>query len=259
MIMAAIYNLIFKVKQLIEYINRRDMENVGDIYSSPLKYFKYNSNYKIIDIYNITKLYNSNNIIILGGGGLFGTFDEIYNIDCKNIIVWGAGYNIHYNSTASVAQVDTFLNKCMLVGLRDYNTKYEYVPCSSCMLNGLKQKYDIRNRIVIFEHKDVPINIDGIPKIKNNYTNISHVLEFLGSAEFIITNSYHGVYWATLLNKRVLVIPFSSRFDNFKHKPTICTVENYKTRMEEAISYNHSLEECRYINMNFAKKIKNLV
>jgi hypothetical protein len=249
---------------IISSVHCIEPKNIGDMECSPFKYFKFYE-CKTFDLRTFPNTPPYNNKVIIGGGGLLGSafINPIINITNKleNVIIWGAGFNVHYGDESDLInnQLTTFLNQCKLIGIRDYGLKYEWVPCSSCMNPLFLKKYNKKYNIVIFEHKDVPIDIKNIPKIKNNASDIYHVISFIGSADVVITNSYHGVYWATLLNKKVLTIPFSSRFDNFKHKPTICTIHNWKEKLEEAKNYPEAIHECREANLKFFVKVDEFI
>jgi exopolysaccharide biosynthesis predicted pyruvyltransferase EpsI len=74
-------------------------------------------------------------------------------------------------------------------------------------------QYVIKNEMVVYEHKDFPIPAD-FPKL-NNRAELEDVVQLLGGAEYVLTNSYHGLYWSVLLGRKVILYkPFSSRFFN---------------------------------------------
>jgi exopolysaccharide biosynthesis predicted pyruvyltransferase EpsI len=86
------------------------------------------------------------------------------------------------------------------------------------------------------------------------------VIAFLGSAETVVTNSYHGAYWATLLGRRVVVVdPFSTKFFFLKHRPVIAALQDYTKAISRTRIYPESLSECREANLNFSVKVKNLL
>lgn len=84
---------------------------------------------------------------------------------------------------------------------------------------------------------------------------------FLASAKVVITNTYHGVYWATLLGKKVLCYkPFSSRFFHTKYPPVFIEslTENLDENINNSKNYLESLNECRLANDNFYVKVASL-
>tara|TARA_B100000959_G_C14635237_1_gene481947 strand:- start:192 stop:584 length:393 start_codon:yes stop_codon:yes gene_type:complete len=114
-------------------------------------------------------------------------------------------------------------------------------------------------KIGIYSHWKKPIKIsDGnIDSITNQGLNIDDKLEFLSSYEIIITNAYHGLYWATLLNRKVIVFPSKSGLFTLKYQPKY--YKNKQPLNEEYIesinNYPDSLDECREINYMYYKKI----
>ena len=43
-------------------------------------------------------------------------------------------------------------------------------------------------------------------RISSNTTNLEQMVEFIGTSETIVTNSYHAMYWAILLKRKVIAI-----------------------------------------------------
>ena len=137
------------VKQLKQYLNeircktskivfvyRKNTENIGDLNCCPCLYFKEFSGYPSIDILDFKNINIKNKIIIAGGGGFFQKyFDEpIKHFDKlsenNKVIYWGAGTDNTFNEELMSPD---FLEKAALVGIRDKNTKYHFVPCLCCM------------------------------------------------------------------------------------------------------------------------------
>lgn len=42
--------------------------------------------------------------------------------------------------------------------------------------------------------------------LTNSAMNLETAVSFLGSSEVVLTTSYHGLYWATLLGRKVIVL-----------------------------------------------------
>jgi exopolysaccharide biosynthesis predicted pyruvyltransferase EpsI len=90
----------------------------------------------------------------------------------------------------------------------------------------------------------------------NLKTSVEAVAAFLGSAETVVTSSYHGAYWASLLGRRVVGIPTSSKFYGLKHAIPLCTIEDWPRFEKLARSYPEALDDCRSANIAFAEKVK---
>jgi len=249
-------------------VYRKQTTNVGDMFSTPTLYFDFLENVEKFDIYMDypdKKIDHSDKkIMLLGGGGLisnsdfFKAFNWLTELPFKKKIIWGAGHNTHGGNNDQF--VDPLLDKYDLVGIRDFGTKYEWVPCVSCMSDAFDQEYKVKNEVVVYEHKNQPLDIIEFPKITNKQNDIYIVVKFLASAKYVITNTYHGVFWATILNKKVILInPFSNKFNRMKHPPVYSTLNTFRADMMNCVNYPDALRECRDANMRFAYKVKRLV
>jgi hypothetical protein len=174
---------------------------------------------------------------------------------------WGIGHN---GSTASTPEYPEELNQYSAVGLRDWGThSHSWVPCASCLHPALRKNYTIKNPVIWFEHKkqlikDRSFGNEPIPRFVNSGANIEQTIELLGSAEVVLTNSYHGAYWATLLQRRVIVVgAWSSKFHHMKHAPVQMPAEhNWRDVLDQTQIYPHALDECADANHAFWKRIK---
>lgn len=180
-------------------------------------------------------------------------------------ILWGVGHNSRENDIDSYSVVyPDYLKEFHLVGIRDYDSDYRWVPCSSCMHPNFSNEYPIKNKVVWFEHKKRLIDNKHFdrypaPRMVNTGQNIEQILEFLGSAETVVTNSYHGAYWATLLKRKVVCVPWGSKFNMFKHPPIMASDRDWETKIDDAKEYPNALEECREANVKFAEDVRNLL
>lgn len=179
-------------------------------------------------------------------------------------IIWGAGHNGDVTKKNKGTFIfPNYLAEFKLVGIRDYGQNINWVPCASCMHPALQKTYTIKNDIIWFEHKKQLIKDfgnDSIPRFINSGSNIEQTIELLGSANIIITNSYHGAFWGTLLKKRVVVVqPWSTKFYGFKHAPAISEkIETWRESLEQARVYDYALEECMSVTTNYWDAIKQL-
>ena len=96
-----------------------------------------------------------------------------------------------------------------------------------------------------------------MPVMKNNKMNFEDVIAFLGSAETVVTDSYHGAYWAQLLGKNVHVASWSVKFDHMKHQPNFLeSINSPLPSIKNKIP--GFLEECQEYNRNFYQKFRNI-
>jgi len=261
-------------------LHRIDRNNVGDFYCAPHLYFDVLKD-KSLDIFDYKvddKNVNNNfikkisdNSLIIGGGGLLNRsgfskqmkmFEKLADKN-KKIVLWGLGHNRKDPSTFN-KKVEYNINtsKFGLVGTRDYSMPGEYVPCVSCMHNIFNKDYTSIQETGIIFHKDTLKKNNLLKRLENyptssNTTNLEEMVGFIGKSETIVTDSYHAMYWSMLLNKKVIAIPNSSKFYDFKYKPVFSSFDNFEDDIKKGQSYSGILEECREINHNFAKKVFN--
>lgn len=200
--------------------------------------------------------------IILGGGGLIHPnilkdMAPLLERHRAPIAAWGIGSNNHDNP---VPEYPEFLKHFLHVGIRDVDNPYQWVPCASCMHDGFDARERPISRVVAYLHyrEDTPepLKNAAVPTLTNATETMKEVLEFMGQAEFVISNTYHGVYWATLLGKKVICYPFSTRFHFMKHPPTLLDPsEDWRNHLDAAISYPEAVEECRDANRAFYQQL----
>ena len=243
--------------------------NIGDRMCSPVDYFSFSPP---VDFHTIgTPTGKSRHWLekdydrLVGGGGLLyqgfrGTLETMLT-GARRSIFWGGGSNTHGGDDL---QDDCRLLSGMdLVGVRDYGLPFRWVPCVSCMHGNFDKQVDRRSEVVVYEHQDYPIDLPGgadFARMDNRESDFSKVIRFLGSAESVITSSYHGAYWATLLGCKVVVTnTFSSKFKRFKHAPVISSQENIHDSLKQARNYPNALSECREANTEFARDVEALL
>lgn len=259
-------------------VHRADRKNAGDFYSAPYHY--YEGLGTALDIYGYKSSSEkdrnkwiktiSKNAVIAGGGGLLnrGSFSQqmqaFENLAAKNkkIVLWGVGHNSKKKSDFN--NIDAYnidIKKFGLAGTRDYSMPGEFVPCVSCKHEVFDKDYQVKDEVGIIFHKktlkkkSVLETFSAYPSTSNT-TNIEEIVQFIGSKEKIITDSYHAMYWAILLGKKVAVIPNSSKFFDFKYKPVFSSFENCLEDIHKANSYSGVLEECRELNDSFYLKVR---
>jgi hypothetical protein len=182
-------------------------------------------------------------------------------------IIWGAGHNGDYQKKLKgMLEYPNWIRNFDLVGVRDYAQEYQWVPCASCMHPALRKNYAIKNDVIWFEHKKQLIKSaefgkEPIPRFINSGDNIDQTIEILGSANVIITNSYHGAYWGTLLKKKVIVVDaWSSKFNAMRHSPYMLNKgEIWRNIIDAVPTYSSALDECIGVTENYWNKVKEII
>ncbi|MGB3190723.1 MAG: hypothetical protein WBB43_15030 [Limnoraphis sp.] len=278
-----------------------DPTNIGDLLSSPLNYFDF-PGYEVskIDIRTLDKAEaedDSQSLLthhaIVGGGGLM--FDRFLNhfqrLQARKngyrLVLWGAGHQIYQLDRSVQFDYTPYLEQFDCVGIRDFDLGYDWVPCVSCMHEAFDRQYSIQHEFVVFSHKKFQITIDKFPRKTNESENFEEIIRFLASGETILTSSFHGAYWGTLLGRKVLAFPFTSKFFTLKHPVALypvekwrqpkrqiklfgktlyqhfdetkflCETEDWRSHLDQCQSYPNSLQECRERNRWFYNQVMN--
>lgn len=216
-------------------------------------------------------LRNADGIIVGGGGLLENEFFapamnrlRLLNQVGVKVALWGLGHNEwklqDWRKLKHKIILPDFDNA--LIGIRDYGHNHRWVPCVSAMSRFFDKKYEAKHEVVTFLHSATlqkwPRSVEmlkNLPRMSNS-TEMKIAVEFLASGEVVLTDSYHGAYWGTLLGKRVVAFPSSSKFYDLRHAVPLCVPSDWKRFRELARAYPNSLEECRIASQKFAEDVK---
>lgn len=215
--------------------------NLGDDISDPHLYFN-----------NLDKLN------ILGGGSY-----PILESYSENTILWSVGLSIK-------SKVEYTIHKLpfTVAGIRDecFVDKYLFLPCVSCMNNDIISE-PVGNETLYYLNASHPVNH---PHALYNNCSLNTFLDVWRQSETIVTNSYHGIYWALLSKRRVIPFGYSTKFisvlrmfglelptSNFYVKEKSADVLNKidYTILESSVD---RLQEFRDRNNEFAEKVLNV-
>lgn len=241
------------------HLHRADETNCGDWWSLPANYFSFPNHDNVFDISDVREDDEFYGWVIAGGGGLIGpAFPElprIVNSGNTRVIGWGLGNNmIDRKMEGFVSEFPEFpdyVRNFDMLGVRDDIPGYRWVPCASCMHPIFSESFEIKHEIVVFEHKRIPMGISGVPVMTNACGDIITVVDFLASGNVVVTNSYHGAYWATLLGRKCIAVPFSSKFNRMRFSPALCHRNDWQVALDLCVSYPEALSECRLSNIKF--------
>ena len=261
-------------------IHRLDTKNIGDYYCAPHHFFPALKG-KSLDIFDnksqdkaVTKNFTdtiSANSLIIGGGGLLNRngfklqmkLFETLAEGKKKTVLWGVGHNEKSPATyGKVTDYNIDVTKFGLAGTRDLSMPGDYLPCVSCLHTVFDKPCTETQEIGLVFHKDTMRKPTILAMFKeypstSNTTNLEDLIAFIGKSKTVITDSYHAMYWSMLLGKKVVVVPNSSKFYDFYHKPVFSSFENAIADVAKATTYSGVLEECRTINNQFYEKTAN--
>lgn len=251
----------------IVHMFRADPTNCGDWWSLPARYFTFPLHDNVVDVNDYGGRSLLKGMVILGGGGLIGpAFRQIGDmlgdpgIRC---IGWGLGDNMlddkRSGYVGGFTDLPDYIRQFKLLGIRDVIDGLRWVPCASCMHPVFSENYERRHDVVVLEHKRIPLGIKGVPTMTNNGNDIEQIVRFIASGDTVVTNSYHGAYWAILLGRKCVAIPFSSKFHRMRHPATLCQPGDWKSGMVKATIHDNALAESRLANVRFYADVMELL
>jgi len=253
------------------YVPRRRLQNVywanpantGDMASAPLNFVRFEGfRPAFVDMRSARPA--PDDPLILGGGGLLQEPTlrpkvEAMMADARApVVLWGMGFNT--NGMRDRDNLPPWIARAALAGLRDALPGVRWVPCTSCLHEAFNRRFAVRRQMVSFEGN--PLGIEGLPRMACRAGQpIERILAFLGSAEVVVTSSYHGMYWATLLGRRVVLIPNAdaSKFFHFPFPAALATLTDWRSAAARARPYPEALEACREANRAFARDVAGLL
>lgn len=247
-----------------------DPRNIGDSVCCPADYFPEFRDMTRVNLWDDLEPYAFRDMIVGGGGVIHGDIETklaSFPDNGRKLIAWGIGHNQHFENKRGLVSDDYYsLKKFTLVGCRDWGVGFEnYVPCVSCLHSEFNTpRPEPQFDYVVYEHHEHPIGINSPMKLNNNAGKgtFGIILDFLAMGRTVITNTYHGAYWAMLLDRPVLIWkPFSTRFHAFKYQPEFVDETNWAEKVaikRDGLPINY-LEECREYNLRFYEKVKEIL
>lgn len=239
-------------------MHRRTDANVGDAACTPAHYFDFGHQIQI----SLRDQAPACTRVIMGGGQVFDDCVEasIYHTaKARHRVVWGVGIsrkNVrHYT-------FDVLAGSCALIGTRNWDVPgCIYVPCVSAMSPLFDAVTAPQHDVVLYLHaqKSAGIRVPpGIPMMTNHTGGMADAIAFLASGATVVTNSFHGTYWAMCLGRRVLCLPFSDKFRQFKENPVCADPADWEAHVASAAPRDGVLEDARRLNRAFYDQVMNL-
>jgi hypothetical protein len=249
-------------------VHRVCTPNTGDRSANPADYFDLGET-EVVDVSrgDLDAVADCDaDLVVLGGGGLFypDWTAKVYRLikRCRApVVVWGAGLNY---GRACDRHFSGALLWTALRGLRENDAPSwaDWVPCVSCMSRTFEAAPKSTVPFVIYDHvlKPVPVDADAPRANNEQFATMQEAVDFLAQGETVLTATYHGAYWATLLGRRVAVWPWVPKMLYFRHQP--CIMQRSKRSMQHAlrnaVAYPRALEECRAVNEAFYRDVVDL-
>lgn len=203
---------------------------------------------------------------IIGGGQLFSQLPAmIATLQNSNsavpIVGWGIGLPPSGTRDSHVRDVtDSF----SVFGTRNYDRRdhLPFVPCASCLSHVFDEIPEPTHEMVVYLHRKKPqpnrIPAD-LPVMTNAVESARDAIDFISSGEIVVTTSYHGVYWAQLLGRRVICIPYNNKFSTFECTPSMATTDDWLSTAKTSRRHRPLLSEYRSLNRAFGLRVQEIL
>ena len=247
----------------IVFKHHRDTDNLGDAVCSPFDY--------VPDLaarglaLDLSKPTPPTNAVIYGGGKIMGGLRKTLggeDFAARHRIAWGV--STVQSSSISIKYWRAF--RCLdLVGTRDWgDDRFIYAPCVTCLAPYFDEPHCEEHDVVLYLHhwKSSSQRVarpKNIPARENNDPDFAEVIRFLGSGRIVVSNSYHGVYWGLLLGKKVLCLPFSNKFKNYRVSPGYADAETWPESLDKAQGSDEVLGICRNATRDFSQLVRSRI
>lgn len=242
----------------LHFQHLRETPNVGDRSCSPFDYFDWGEA-TVSDIREAnTPAYD---VGIYGGGQIFRGISHYEGVTRSKTalnIAWGVGTNhsLFFSPRHILSR-----RKMDVIGSRDYgDRRYHYAPCPSCMSPLFDAPPMPTHDVVFYAHggktNQMKLSIpDGIPTEDNVCGDLATALTFIASGETVVSNSYHGVYWALLMGRKAICIPFSNKFSHYRQQPFTTSPVEWLNNLKRGIARPEMLELSRAATLDFKAKV----
>lgn len=248
---------------MIIFRHHRDTENLGDRVCSPYDYVpELAAQGQVVDLSLPTPPCST---VIYGGGKIMGGLAKTFgpnDLAARHRIAWGVS-TVH-RLPFSLKYWQAF-RRMDLIGSRDFSDRrFTFAPCVTCLSDEFDRKHAETRDVVVYAHAwksdgaglQIP---DHVPSLTNRAKDFAEVIAFLGSARTVVSNSYHGVYWALLLGKRVLCLPFSNKFSGYRLPPGYATPQDWQKCLHKAQAQPEMLGLCREATASFRARVNAMI
>mgnify|MGYP000153249744 CR=1 FL=1 len=243
-----------RATSLVQNIFHHDADNVGDRLCGPANYFLQGQMIKE----NLRSPIRPKDRTIFGGGQIFGQISSAtIAAEGASLVAWGVGIPRKGVKDREVRNVTARFD---LFGTRNFewSDELDFVPCVSCMSGIFDDLPAPTHDVVVYGHRSKAPDLKvpkGVPFLTNRNQPPEDAARFLASGETIVTSSYHGVYWAQLIGRKVICIPFNDKFRTFQYPPCYSTTDRWMHDLHLGSRTDPLLEEYREINRQFFMKV----
>ncbi|MEZ5714764.1 MAG: hypothetical protein R3D85_06090 [Paracoccaceae bacterium] len=201
-------------------------------------------------------------LAVFGGGQVWNqSLDAlIYHSEkARKKVLWAVGIDA---TTAGSLPFEIARAQAALISSRNWGVPgCDYVPCASALSPLFDAPPPPAHEVVLFTHARKSAGLlrpDGIPEMTNHGVTMAQAIAHIASGAVVVTNSYHGTYWAMCLGRRVLCLPFGQKFHGFRDTPAMADPADWTAALATARRHDGLLDEARRLNRAFHEKVLSL-
>jgi len=261
----------------ITNVHRVNTNNVGDQASTPIHYYDFGPVRELDIKFAVRDDETLTPTVIIGGGGMLNfepSMDTLmqrkpagakyigWGLSGGSKQLWCVKDQIRLHNDEVLPPYPWYMDKFDLLGIRDWNTGYRWVPCVSCMSKAFDTAPAPKHEVVVYKHRAV--DIPGLPKLPTSHSRtedhptLKSAINFIASGAVVLTNSYHGAYWGMLLKRKVILVNgFWMTMKGYRFRPAYATHKDWRKRVKTAPIHNEALEISREANRLFHADVMN--
>jgi len=235
--------------------------NIGNSMASPSYYFELPKT----RLYDVIKNGFKMGQVTIVSKGLLNMPNYLHNVATDpmptKLVIWGHGCEqVGKPSNLGTWKQPAWLSRCALVGVRDWGVGQRWVPCATCMHPIFDEPpvKPIWRYASISYHRCIlhPNITNNMPSIHNSTYDFRWFIRHIRACEILITNSYHAAYWATLLQRRVVIIePNDLKFGGLRFPHPFAHTNDWEAAVAQTKLYPEALEICRDANRQFYRDV----
>lgn len=243
----------------IAFVHFSATKNIGDLMSGPYHYFPFDGD---VEVHDVNALPTGRWDAVVFGGGAMGAMLSRPPVlrwlaHVRRRVAWGVGRTVRGATGPQPAPVEVF----NLYGTREWpaGAGQRLVPCVSCMHPLFDRVAEVEHPAVLFYNARKPKPDVKLPSM-NNEQPLPAVVDHLLSGFTVVTNSYHGAYWATLLGRQAIVVnAYSSKFTCYPWPIPVRTDSSWAKEIPNATTYPMALASARVANIQFNQRVQEVL
>jgi hypothetical protein len=254
----------------VAFRHLRDTDNIGDRWCSPYDHLVWSGIPGIrVEADDLRKPGADYDIGIFGGGKIMRELAKspaVRSGGGRVNIAWGL--STVQRNPLSIAYFRA-RRRLDLIGSRDWDGVggaggCDWVPCASSEHRFFDAPPTPTHSTVFYGHfsKSAKMGVvipEALPTRTNHGASLEEALQFIASGETVVSNSYHGVFWALLMGRRVLCLPFSNKFSMFRLPPGYSTATSWSRDLAMAQAQPELLSICRDATARFRQKVLDII